>query len=81
MVTHVPRALEALDVRITTAMARWGLPLLRVSLGIVFFWFGVLKFFPDLSPAQGLATRTISVLTLGLVPPEVSLPFSPPGSA
>ncbi|MBK9372651.1 MAG: DoxX family membrane protein [Holophagales bacterium] len=74
MVTHVPRALEALDVRITTAMARWGLPLLRVSLGIVFFWFGVLKFFPDLSPAQGLATRTISVLTLGLVPPEVSLP-------
>ena len=74
MVTRVPRALEALDVRITTAMARWGLPLLRVSLGIVFFWFGVLKFFPDLSPAQGLATRTISVLTLGLVPPEVSLP-------
>ena len=74
MVSHVPRALEALDVRITTAMARWGLPLLRVSLGIVFFWFGVLKFFPDLSPAQGLATRTISVLTLGLVPPEVSLP-------
>ncbi|MBK6404299.1 MAG: DoxX family protein [Holophagales bacterium] len=74
MVSHVPRALEALDVRITSAMARWGLPLLRVSLGIVFFWFGVLKFFPDLSPAQGLATRTISVLTLGLVPPEVSLP-------
>jgi uncharacterized membrane protein YkgB len=74
MVPHVPRALEALDVRITTAMARWGLPLLRVSLGIVFFWFGVLKFFPDLSPAQGLATRTISVLTFGLVPPGVSLP-------
>jgi uncharacterized membrane protein YphA (DoxX/SURF4 family) len=74
MVPRVPRALEALDVRITTAMARWGLPLLRVSLGIVFFWFGVLKFFPDLSPAQGLATRTISVLTFGLVPPDVSLP-------
>ena len=61
-------------MKITTAMARWGLPLLRVSLGIVFFWFGVLKFFPDLSPAQGLATRTISVLTFGFVRPEVSLP-------
>lgn len=74
MIPLLPRPLEALDVRITSAMARWGLPLLRVSLGIVFFWFGVLKFFPDLSPAQGLATRTISVLTFGLVPPEVSLP-------
>ncbi|HYN44055.1 MAG TPA: DoxX family membrane protein [Thermoanaerobaculia bacterium] len=55
-------------------MARWGLPLLRVSLGVVFLWFGALKLFPDLSPAQGLATRTISVLTFGLVPPGVSLP-------
>lgn len=74
MIPLVPRSLEALDVRITVAMARFGLPLLRVSLGVVFFWFGVLKFFPDLSPAQELATRTISVLTFGLVPPEVSLP-------
>jgi len=74
MIPPVPRSLEVLDVRLTSAMARWGLPLLRVSLGIVFFWFGVLKFFPDLSPAQGLATRTISVLTFGFVPPEVSLP-------
>ena len=74
MIPRVPRALEALDVRITTAMARWGLPLLRISLGVVFLWFGALKLFPGLSPAQGLATKTISVLTFGLVPPEVSLP-------
>lgn len=74
MSLRLPRGLEALDVRITAAMARWGLPLLRVSLGVVFLWFGALKFFPDLSPAQGLATRTISVLTFGLVPPGVSLP-------
>lgn len=74
MIPPVPRSLEVLDARLTSAMARWGLPLLRVSLGIVFLWFGVLKFFPDLSPAQGLATRTISVLTFGFVPPEVSLP-------
>jgi uncharacterized membrane protein YphA (DoxX/SURF4 family) len=54
-------------------MARHGVRLLRVSLGVVFFWFGVLKFFPGLSPAQELATKTISLLTFGLVPPSVSI--------
>jgi uncharacterized membrane protein YphA (DoxX/SURF4 family) len=61
------------DVHITNWMARHSIFLLRVSLGIVFFWFGFLKFFPDLSPAQGLATRTISVLTFGLIQPNVSI--------
>ena len=65
---------NAVDTRITRWMARYGVILLRVSLGVVFFWFGVLKFFPELSPAQELATRTISTLTFGLVPPAVSLP-------
>jgi uncharacterized membrane protein YphA (DoxX/SURF4 family) len=49
--------------------------LLRVSLGIVFLWFGALKFFPNLSPAEALATRTIEVLTFGLVQPSLSLPI------
>ncbi|MBC7872160.1 MAG: DoxX family protein [Chitinophagaceae bacterium] len=56
-------------------MAKNGITLLRVSLGIVFFWFGLLKFFPDLSPAQELATRTIETLTFGVVKPDVSLPL------
>lgn len=56
-------------------MARYGLPLLRISLGIVFFWFGAVKFFPGLSPAQSLAGRTIEQLTFGIVPPNVALPF------
>ncbi len=64
---------NTIDKRITNWMARYGVVLLRVSLGIVFFWFGVLKFFPGLSPAQDLASRTISVLTFGLMPPNVSL--------
>jgi uncharacterized membrane protein YphA (DoxX/SURF4 family) len=55
-------------------MARYGIVLLRISLGIVFFWFGVLKFFPGLSPAEDLAARTISVLSFGLVGPSISLP-------
>ena len=33
--------------------------LLRLALGLVFFHFGFLKFFPDLSPAEMLASQTI----------------------
>lgn len=64
---------ERLDKAITTWMARYGLLSLRLSLGVVFFWFGLLKFFPGLSPAQDLATRTIETLSLGLIQPEVSI--------
>ena len=62
------------DVGLTRWMARHGVTLLRVSLGVVFFWFGALKFFPGVSPAQDLAARTISLLTFGLVPPAVGIP-------
>ena len=62
-----------LDVRITQWMARYGILLLRISLGVVFLWFGVLKFFPDLSPAETLATRTIEKLTFGVLAPQVSI--------
>lgn len=61
------------DAAITTWMARHGVRLLRVSLGVVFFWFGVLKFFPGLSPATELAVRTIDVLTFGTVPRGVAI--------
>lgn len=64
---------DRLDRAITGWMAEHGITLLRVSLGVVFFWFGVLKFFPGLSPAQELATRTISTLTLGAIPPRVAI--------
>ena len=71
----LPRRLEAVDSAITGWMARCGPPLLRVSLGIVFLWFGVLKFFPSASPADELASRTIGVLTGGLIPAAVSVPL------
>ncbi|HJQ21350.1 MAG TPA: DoxX family protein [Gemmatimonadaceae bacterium] len=64
---------DSVDATITRWMADHGLTLLRISLGVVFFWFGILKFFPGLSPAQDLATRTISTLTFGAVPPRVAL--------
>lgn len=46
---------------------------LKISIGIVYFWFGALKFFPELSPAEGLATDTITELTLGIIPAEISI--------
>ena len=75
MKTNLSRRLNRIDLAITGWMARFGPALLRVSLGIVFLWFGVLKLFPNVSPAQELATRTIGVLTGGLVPDSVSLPL------
>jgi len=64
---------KRVDVVITNWLARFGVLLLRVSLGIVFLWFGALKLFPGLSSAEQLATRTIEVLTFGLIVPSVSL--------
>lgn len=48
---------------------------LRAALAIVFFWFGVLKFFPGLSPAEELCARTTSLITFGLIPPNVAVPM------
>lgn len=69
------RSFTTLDRAITRWMARHGMTLLRISIGIVFFWFGILKFVPGLSPADELATRTITTLTFGLVQPELSRPL------
>ncbi len=69
------RLFDQVDLRLTGWMARYGILLLRLSLGVVFFWFGVLKFFPGLSPAQDLAARTIDLLTLGMLPARLSLPI------
>jgi uncharacterized membrane protein YphA (DoxX/SURF4 family) len=72
--TAPPPQLERIDVRLTRWMARNGLTLLRMSLGLVFFWFGFLKFFPGMSPADDLAARTIDVLSGGAVQANISLP-------
>lgn len=75
IIRSLSRLFERFDLRLTGWMARYGVLILRLSLGVVFFWFGVLKFFPGLSPAQDLAMRTIEQLTLGLIPARISLPI------
>lgn len=47
--------------------------LLRWSIGLNYFWFGALKFFNGLSPAEVLAKDTIRIITLGWIPDEVNL--------
>jgi uncharacterized membrane protein YphA (DoxX/SURF4 family) len=70
----LPAPIDRVDVRITGTLARIGVPAVRIALGVVFLWFGILKFFPNLSPAELLAARTIEALTFGAVKPDVSLP-------
>ena len=62
---------DNIDPIITSWMNRNGLQMLRISVGIVFVWFGVLKFFPGLSSAQDLAINTIKLLTFDLVPETI----------
>ncbi|WP_439185439.1 hypothetical protein [Carboxylicivirga taeanensis] len=55
-------AFHKIDKYVTKWMADNGLFLLRLSIGIIFFWFGFLKFFDGLSPAEGIALKTIKTL-------------------
>src|SRR5215213_8504050 len=71
---RLPDRIDRLDVKVTSTLARVAVPTLRIALGVVFLWFGVLKFFPNVSPAETLVGRTIEVLTLGVIKPAVSVP-------
>lgn len=48
------KQLEAFDLRLINFLRRWHIPLARLALFIVFFWFGVIKVI-GLSPATPLA--------------------------
>ena len=60
---------DEIDKTITRWMARYGLIILRLGLGIVFFWFGALKLVPGLSPAEELVRNTTY-----FVDPDLFLP-------
>lgn len=50
--------IKALDIRIIETLNRISLPVLRISLGIIFIWFGALKPLGN-SPANDVITKTI----------------------
>jgi uncharacterized membrane protein YphA (DoxX/SURF4 family) len=47
--------------------------LLRISIGVIYVWFGALKFFDNLSPADQLAKDTIALITFELIPNHISI--------
>jgi uncharacterized membrane protein YphA (DoxX/SURF4 family) len=65
----VEKFFSGLDKKLTDWMANYGLLILRVGLGIVFLWFGLLKFFKGLSPAEDLVRNTVY-----FVDPDLFLP-------
>jgi uncharacterized membrane protein YkgB len=75
MGTTLAEQFDRTDRRITGWMADHGVLLLRIALGIVFFWFGALKLIPNASPAEALAGQTIERLTAGLVPAATAVPI------
>jgi uncharacterized membrane protein YkgB len=60
--------LDELDKRIATVMDQWSIPLLRISIAVIFIWFGMLKVL-DISPATDLVAATVY-----LVSPDVFIP-------
>ena len=50
--------LKQFDTLLINYLSRISLPVLRVSLGVIFIWFGALKPFGD-SPANDVITKTI----------------------
>jgi uncharacterized membrane protein YkgB len=58
-VSSLRERFDAIDRTITGWMARYGITVLRMGLGIVFIWFGALKLVPGLSPAENLVRNTV----------------------
>ena len=44
-----------------------------MSIGLIYFWFGFLKFFPEISPAENIAKITTCRLTFGLMPAKTCI--------
>lgn len=55
------------------ALVRHSVTALRLAVGAVFLGFGVLKYFPGISPAENLTKAVTHILTFGLIPGSVSI--------
>ncbi len=60
---------EQVDNLVVRFMSRWGIPLLRIAVGLVFIWFGLLKIF-RISPVADLVAQTVY-----WVPAKFFVPF------
>ena len=62
------RSVDQLDLTITAFLRRWSIPMLRVSLGVVFIWFGAMKVF-DVTPVSDLVASTVYWFDPGWIVP------------
>ena len=53
-------------------LMRYSIIALRISMGAVYLGFGILKYFPGVSPAESLVLAITHLLSFGLVPALVS---------
>jgi putative oxidoreductase len=67
------QGLEAIESAVYRWLLAHSITSLRVSLGAVFLLFGLLKFFPGISPAADLVMATTSLLTFDLIPGSVAI--------
>jgi uncharacterized membrane protein YkgB len=63
---------DEVDDTITAEMDRWGVPVLRVAIAVVFVWFGALKIF-GISPAGELVAATVYVVDPALFVPVLGV--------
>jgi uncharacterized membrane protein YphA (DoxX/SURF4 family) len=67
------RALQKLDAAIHRVLLAHSIQLLRIVVGLVFLAFGMLKFFPDVSPAEELTIKTTDALSFDLIPSHIAI--------
>lgn len=67
------RALQKLDAAIHRFLVAHSIQMLRIVVGIVFVAFGVLKFFPGVSPAEELTINTTDALSFDLIPGHIAI--------
>lgn len=72
-ITMLRQRFDRLDTALTRWMAGNGILLLRVSIGIIFVWFGALKLVPGLSPAEGLIRSSLPFLPMSLFLPFLAI--------
>lgn len=63
--------MKDLYITITNRISKTNI--LAICIGLVYLWFGSLKFFTSLSPAEDLAINTIHRLTMGLLPTHIAI--------
>jgi uncharacterized membrane protein YphA (DoxX/SURF4 family) len=66
-------AIQKLDAAIHRVLLAHSIQLLRIVVGLVFLAFGLLKFFPDVSPVEELTIKTTDALSFDLIPGHIAI--------